>query len=227
MNKPVAIITGAGRGIGKEIAEVLAQRDHALTLVSRSAVAESTAHALVVPADVSLASDIDEIVKATLEKFGRIDVLVNNAGFAPVRSIEQMTHDEWRSVIDTNLSSVFYLCKAVWPTFRKQNAGVIVNISSMAARSPFAGLTAYGAAKAGLNLLGFGLAREGAEFGIRVHTIAPGAVETQMLRAFMPEEQFPREKTLDPAEIARIVGQCVAGDLRYTSGEVIWVHKTM
>jgi NAD(P)-dependent dehydrogenase (short-subunit alcohol dehydrogenase family) len=104
---------------------------------------------------------------------------------------------------------------------------VIVNISSLAARDPFPGFAAYGAAKAGLNLLGLSLAREGDPHNIRVHTIAPAAVETAMFRKLMDEAQYGRDKTLDPADIARVVAQCVAGDLRYTSGEVIYVRKSL
>src|SRR4029079_9090658 len=107
-------------------------------------------------------------------------------------------------VIDTNLSSAFYLAKALWDTFKKQHAGCIVNISSMAARDPFPGFLAYGAAKAGLNLLSLVLAREGAQHVIRSYAIAPGAVETEMFRPIMSKEQWPSEKTLDPADVARV-----------------------
>jgi NAD(P)-dependent dehydrogenase (short-subunit alcohol dehydrogenase family) len=104
---------------------------------------------------------------------------------------------------------------------------VVVNVSSAAARDPFPGFAAYAAAKAGLHLFGLSAAREGEPIGVRVHTVAPGSVETEMFRGLMTKEQWPADKTLDPADVARIIGQCVTGELRYTSGEVIYVHRTM
>ena len=86
---------------------------------------------------------------------------------------------------------------------------------------------AYGAAKAGLNLFALSAAREGAKIGVRVHAVAPSATETDMFRKLMTKEQWPPEKTLDPEEVARVIVQCVQGDLRHTSGEVIYVHKTV
>jgi NAD(P)-dependent dehydrogenase (short-subunit alcohol dehydrogenase family) len=153
--------------------------------------------------------------------------VVNNAGLAPVRPILEMTPDEWRAVIDTNLSAAFYLTRAAWPAFEKQRGGVVVNVSSAAARDPFPGFAAYGAAKAGLNLFGLSAAREGARIGVRVHTVAPAATETAMFRGLMTAEQYPPEKTLDPSDVAGVIADCVTGSLRYTSGEVIYVHKTL
>ncbi len=144
-----------------------------------------------------------------------------------MRSIREMSDDEWRAVIDTNLSAAFYATRAAWPAFARQGGGVVVNVSSAAARDPFPGFAAYGAAKAGLNLFGLSAAREGAAIGVRVHTIAPGAVETGMFRQIMPAEQWPAEKTLDPADVARVVLQCVRGDLRHASGEVIYLNKSL
>lgn len=233
MQQPVALIVGAGRGIGRAAAVELGRRGYRLSLASRSpAELEETNRlagggGLVVEADVSRADDVARLVAGTVETHGRLDAIVHCAGLAPVRSIVAMTVEEWHAVLDTNLSAAFYLCRAAWPVFERQKGGVMVNISSMSSRDPFPGFAAYGAAKAGLNLFGLSAAREGEALGIRVHTIAPGAVETSMFRQIVPEAQWPREKTLDPAEVARVIAQCVAGDLRYTSGEVIFVHRTL
>lgn len=229
---PTAIVTGAGRGIGRAIALELARRGYRLVLSARTqSEIDETARlcggGIAVAGNIAERSQIDALADRALREFGRIDVAVHNAGFAPVVSIPQMTDEQWHAVIDTNLSAAFYLARAVWPTFVNQKNGVLVNISSAAARDPFTGLGAYGAAKAGLNLLGLALAREGHPIGVRVHTIAPGAVETAMFRQILTPEQFSTDKTMDPAEIARLVGQCVAGDLKHTSGEVIYVHKTV
>ena len=230
MTQRVALITGAGRGIGKAAAIELARRDYVLALAARSPepldeTARSIGAAFVHAADVSDAAQVNELIAKTLEKFGRIDAVVHCAGVAPAVTVEQMTDAQWHDVINVNLSSAFYLGRAVWPTFRKQHSGVIVNISSFSSRDPFPGFAAYGAAKAALNVFSLVLAREGREIGVRVHTIAPGAVETEMLRGLLTEQQLPREKTLDPADVARVIAQCLDGDLRHTSGEVIFLSK--
>jgi len=231
MEQPVAIITGASRGIGQATAEELAGWGWRLVLVARTAerlqeIAEQT-QGLALAADITRPDEVQEIVRKTLGQFGRIDALVNCAGVAPALMIEQTTIEDWHQVIDTNLSAVFYLCKAVWEAFKRQQCGVIVNLSSLAARDPFPGFMAYGSAKAGLHILGLCLARQGQEHGIRVHTLALGAVETEMFRMLMTPGQFPASQTLAPDEVAKTIAACVSGELRYTSGEVIYLHKTV
>lgn len=228
----VALVSGAGRGIGRAVAIELSRREYAVGLIARThgdlrETAKNIADAQILPADVSKSDSITDAVTKCAERFGRIDALVHCAGVAPILNIEQATDQQWHEVIDTNLSAAFYLARAVWPIFKRQQGGVIVNISSLSARDPFVGFTAYGAAKAGINTLGLALAREGAPLGISVHTIAPGATETEMFRKLLSREQFSPEKTLDPAAVAVIVAQCVSGELKPTSGEVIWVHKTV
>ena len=232
---PVAIITGAGRGIGRATALELAGLGYRLALTARDLdalnetidVVGQPNRCVALRTDVTDPQQVDHLVNQTVDRLGRIDAVVHNAGLAPIRSIPEMTVSEWRAVIETNLSAAFYLCRAAWPVFEKQGGGVVVNVSSLASRDPFPGFAAYGAAKAGLNLFGLSAAREGETIGVRVHTVAPGATETGMFRALPGMDQYPRERTLDPAEVARIIGRCVTGDLRYTSGEVIYVHKTM
>ena len=232
---PVAIITGAGRGIGRATAIELARLGYRLSLAARNveALAETARLAgrpdqgVVCRTDVTDPEQVERLVRQTVDRFGRIDAVINNAGLAPVRSITETTVDQWRAVIDTNLSAAFYLCKSAWPLFERQRSGVVVNVSSAAARDPFPGFAAYGAAKAGLNLFGLSAAREGHKIGVRVHTVAPSATETEMFRGIMTQDQYPSDQTLDPADVARIIGRCVTGDLRYTSGEVIYVHKTI
>jgi NAD(P)-dependent dehydrogenase (short-subunit alcohol dehydrogenase family) len=232
MHVPVAIITGAGRGIGEAIALELSHRGYRLALASRNqkeleSVAARAAAAIPVQADVTRVDDVQRLVDKTLASFGRIDALVNNVGLAPVAKVDELSVEQWHAVINTNLSSAFYLARAVWGTFKEQHRGCIVNISSMASRDPLPGFLAYGAAKAGLNLMSLVLAREGAEHGIRSYAIAPGAVETAMFRRMVSKEKWPVEKTLDPADVARVVAQCIDGDLKYASGEVIFLSRTV
>lgn len=233
MEQHVAVITGAGRGIGRATTHEFSRGGFIVVLTGRDIAAlEETAKGcpgpcLVVQTDVTKPDDVERLVTITLDTFGRLDVLVNNAGLAPVKSITETTIEQWRAVLDTNLSAAFYTTRAAWPAFVRQRHGVVVNISSAAARDPFPGFAAYGAAKAGLNLFGLAAAREGQAVGVRVHTIAPSATETGMFRQIMTAEQYPPEKTLDPADVARVVLQCARGELRHTSGEVIYVHKTL
>ncbi|HEX8911534.1 MAG TPA: SDR family oxidoreductase [Humisphaera sp.] len=235
MNHPVAVITGAGKGIGRATAIELARRGYALAVAARNEtdllatlnVADADDRGVAIPTDVSVPAEVHRLVDGAVERFGRVDAVVHCAGVAPVRSVAEMSVDEWRQVIDTNLSAAFYLAKAAWPHFVRQGGGVLVNVSSMASRDPFPGFAAYAAAKAGLNLFGLSAAREGQAVHVRCHTIAPGAVETEMFRKLMTVEQFPKEKTLDPADVARTIAACVHGDLKYASGEVIYLHKTV
>lgn len=233
MSDRVGLVTGAGRGIGRAVAVELARRGYRLALVSRTQRELEETHTLCGQAanifsfvcDVADAQRVDALVADVLAKFGRVDVLAHCAGMVVKKSIEQLSIDQWRGMLDTNLSSIYFLCRRLWPVFRRQGGGVVVNVSSYSARDPFAGLGAYGAAKAGVNVLGLALAREGAEIGVRVHTVAPAATETAMLRSIISEQSVPREQAMPPEAVAKVIVQCACGDLACTSGEVIYVHK--
>src|SRR5205814_174405 len=143
-----------------------------------SSAATEAANSVAVPGDVTDPAHCQRLVEAAMERFGRLDALVNNAGTAPVLDVPATTPDHWRAIIETNLSAPFYASRAAWPLFARPRAGVIVNVSSVSARDPAPHLSAYAAAKGGLTSLGLSLAREGAPLGIRVHTIAPSSTET-------------------------------------------------
>jgi NAD(P)-dependent dehydrogenase (short-subunit alcohol dehydrogenase family) len=240
MSSPVVLITGASRGIGRATAVTLAKLGYRLALVARTeADLRETAgltglsadDVLLLPVDITDPAQAESAIAQAVARFGRLDALVNVAGLAPVRSIVETSVEEWRDVIETNLSAAFYLTKFAWPHLKAASTAernsVIVNISSLASRDPFPGFAAYGAAKAGLNVFGLVAAREGQADGIAVHTIAPGAVETEMFRGIMSPEQYPTEKTMRPEEVAEVIAQCVTGRLRHTAGEVIYLHKVL
>lgn len=237
---PVALITGASRGIGRATAVALAKLGYRLALVARTeadlrdtagVTGLSAEDVLLLPVDITDPARAESAIGRAVEQFGRLDAVVNVAGLAPVRSIVETSVEEWRDVLGTNLSATFYLTKFAWPHLKAASSAerqsVIVNISSLASRDPFPGFAAYGAAKAGLNVFGLVAAREGQADGIAVHTIAPGAVETEMFRGIMSPEQYPAEKTMRPEEVADVIAQCVTGRLAHTRGEVIYLHKVL
>ena len=187
----IAIVTGAGRGIGKGLALGFAEAGADVVVVARTvAEIEATAaliremgrKALVVPTDVRQSDQIENMVQKTLEEFGRIDVLVNNAGGSFVVMALEMSENAWDAIVRENLKTVFLCSKAVARVMLDQKKGNIVNISSVAGEGASPGLIAYGASKAGIINLTQTLALEWAPH-IRMNCIAPGVIETPGLRA--------------------------------------------
>jgi len=229
----VAIVTGAGSGIGAATAALLAEAGWAIALVGRDEtklqrtieqVTEQlgeSASLLPVTADVCKPEDIERMVQTTLDQFGRIDAIANIAGNAPLHPIDQITYEGWRACIDTNLTSVVMITRALWPTFKKQKSGMLVNVSSMASISPFPNFSIYAAAKVGVNMFTKCTADEGGKCGIKAVAIAPGAVETDMLRAIFDEKIVPREKTLAPMDVAAAIRDCMTGKRNFKNGETI------
>jgi NAD(P)-dependent dehydrogenase (short-subunit alcohol dehydrogenase family) len=233
---PVAIITGAGSGIGRAVAQALAAEGYAVVLVGRreeplretaESINQSQADpaTLVHPADITDPDQVDRLVETTTQQFGRIDALINVAGFATLVRLDGLDPKVWRSTIDVNLSGPVYLTRACWPKLCEADQPIAVNISSMASRDPFAGLGPYGVAKAGLNMLTFVTAREGEKAGLRAVAIAPGAVETSMLRNMFNQKQLPPDQALAPEQVAELVADCVTGRRSFTSGETLFINR--
>ncbi|QQE12140.1 SDR family oxidoreductase [Planctomycetota bacterium] len=228
----VAIVTGAGSGIGRDTAIQLSEAGFHVTLISRTETnLEETAvlikqtcedcDPLVLPLDLTQPEAAQQAVEQTIQKFGQVDLLCNVAGSAPLLKIEEITPNLWRDCIDINLSATVLMTQAVWGHFKSRQAGIIVNISSMASIDPFPGFSIYAAAKIGVNMFTKCSADEGKKYGITTVAIAPGAVETDMLRANFPEKVIPTEKTLDPSIIACKILECINDDESFTSGETI------
>ena len=227
MSKKVAIVTGASSGIGRACVEQLSEKGFALALIGRREaplidVGEAiSGDSLVVAADVGSPSSAGVIVRTVMKEFGRIDALVNNAGYAPLTEIEETTAEELERVYEVNTLGAGRLILEVWPVMKRQGAGVIVNVSSMATLDPFPGFFAYAGAKAGVELMARSCANEGAEHGIAAYAVAPGAVETPMLRNIVDEEMVPADKTLAPEEVASVIVGCVMGERPEASGATI------
>ncbi|MCC7409375.1 MAG: SDR family oxidoreductase [Phycisphaeraceae bacterium] len=227
----VVILTGAGGGVGQAAALALAHAGCDLLLTSRDprklqaaadAVGEANSrnvHVETFTADLSQPNTAPAVVEACLKHFGRVDVLAHVAGYAPNGPIDQITPEQWRATIDVNLTSLVLLTAAVWPVFRRQKKGLIVSVSSIASLDPFPGFSMYAPAKAGVNMFTLCAGREGAEFGIRAVAIAPGAIETPMLRKIYSEQDIPRDRTLRPEAVAEMIRDCVTGARDFESGQ--------
>jgi 3alpha(or 20beta)-hydroxysteroid dehydrogenase len=191
LNEKVAIITGGGRGIGRAIARKFAAGGASVLVAARSAkevnavakeIQASGRKAAAISADVSKESDCKKIIAEARKKFGRVDILVNNAGIlGPVKPVEEIDPAEWDEVLAVNLRGAFLLARLVLPEMYERGSGVILNISSVAAKVPYPWNGPYAASKAGLVGLTRTLAAEAARKGVRVNAICPGPVpETEM-----------------------------------------------
>ncbi len=232
MTDPVAIVTGASRGIGQHIARTLAARGAQVVAAARdnqgltdtcTRIERAGGCCRSVTVDVSTYAGACRAVQGAVAAFGRVDVLVNNAGCAPLYRMEDYDVAAFDRMMAVNCHAVFYLTRAVWPLFQKQGGGRIVNISSMAATDPFPGFQAYGAAKAWVNLFTRALADEGREHGISVFGVAPGAVDTTMLRQHFPD--FPTEQCLSPEQVADAVAWILEPAAGIASGSVVCVRR--
>lgn len=183
----VAIVTGASRGIGKEIAKKLAEQGTKLTLVGSSSEVISTAEELkgqgfqdviAVQADVTKEEEVQKAVDQTMKEFGQVDILVNNAGVGFFKLTEEVTLDEWKKVFEVNVQGVFLGAKAVLPHMKAQKSGTIITISSDVGRYTIPNGAAYTSTKYAVQGFSGSLAQEVREYGIRVGTINPGMVDT-------------------------------------------------
>ena len=235
----VAVVTGGTRGIGLCIARALAE-DGAFVVVSgrdaarlESAVKELEtlgALALGVAADQSKREDCDRLVDAAKERFGRIDVLVNNAGITRDQLLVRMKDDDWDQVMDTNLRGVFLMTRAVAKSMMRQKSGRIISIASAAGAMGNPGQVNYSAAKAGVIGLTKAAARELAHWNILVNAVAPGLIETDMAAAISTEareallQQVPLKRFGAAREVAEVV-RFLAGDgAAYVTGQTIHVN---
>jgi 3-oxoacyl-[acyl-carrier protein] reductase len=233
----VAIVTGASRGIGRAVAIKLAARFAQVIAASRGDHSESTVveiqsaggRAIAVSVDVTDRVSIDAMMSGALEQHGRVDILVNNAGITRDQLLMRMKGEDWDQVIATNLTAAFDCAQAVIKPMIKQRSGRIISISSVVGQTGNAGQANYAASKAGLIGFSKALAREVASRSITVNVVAPGLIDTEMLRS-LPDEHM-REvlsgvslgRIGQPAEIAAVVGFLVSDAASYITGQVIAV----
>lgn len=239
LNGSIALVTGASRGIGKAIAEKLVANG---ATVIGTATSENGAAAISEylkdkgegkVLDVANADSMQNLLTEINEKYGSVDILVNNAGITRDNLLMRMKDEEWQSIMDTNLTSIFKMSKAVLRGMMKKRKGRIINIGSVVGSTGNAGQANYAAAKAGVIGFSKSLASEVASRGITVNVVAPGFIDTDMTKALTNEQKesifkdIPANRLGDPKEIAATVGFLASDEAAYITGETIHVNGGM
>lgn len=235
MNNKIILVTGASRGIGREIAYTLAKEGH--TVIANYNKSEEKALSLkeqankenlkidIYKADVSKRNEVKEMVNYILRKYSKIDVLVNNAGIDQEKLFQDIADEDWNNVINVNLYSVFCVTQEVIPNMLNNKTGCIINISSIYGIIGGSCATSYSASKAGIDGLTKSLAKELGPSNIRVNSIAPGYIDTDMNKKFSSDvvneikNEIPLNKVGTPHSIANCVNWLIEDD--YTTGQVI------
>ncbi|MCZ6480280.1 MAG: 3-oxoacyl-ACP reductase FabG [candidate division NC10 bacterium] len=235
----VAVVTGGSRGIGRAVATVLAREGAVITLCARDRVLlekvaaeleSSGVQALAVQADVTRASEVEQMIGACVERFGQVDILVNNAGITRDNLLLRMKDEEWDAVLSTNLKGVFHCTRAVLRPMIKQRSGRIINLTSVVAVMGNPGQANYVAAKAGIIGLTKATAREVASRGITANAVAPGFIETDMTHALDLElqeqmrSQIPLGRFGRPEDVAELVAFLASDRAAYITGQVIHLN---
>ena len=207
LNGKICIVTGAGRGIGRAMAEALARHGGFVVLVGRTQATLQEAvdaigdRAMVQVADVAREADVLELCNAVIARAGRIDVLVNNAGVNPIfRGIERISLEDWQQIIDVNLTGVFLCCKHIGGAMGQ--GGSIINVSSVAGLGGLPRSVPYCASKGGVEMLTRALALDWAKRGVRVNTLAPGWVDTDLTHGLL-EHDVHGKRLLDRTPLGR------------------------
>lgn len=243
MDRKVALVTGGNRGIGKEIALVLAEDGYDIALNYRRETEElenvkneielKGVDCLLVKGDVSIFEDCEKMVKQTIDKYGKIDCLVNNAGITKDTLFLRMKEEDFKSVIDVNLVGTFNVTKQVVPYMTKARQGRIINLASVVGVSGNAGQANYSASKAGI--IGFtkSLAKELASRNILVNAVAPGFIKTDMTDVLKDEQKeailnvVPLKREGSPRDVANVVKFLAGEGSSYITGQVINIDGGM
>ena len=237
----VALVTGASRGIGRAIAIELAAQGALVVAAARGDHAAATASTIAgqggraeaVTADVTDTSTLEKLPGGIVERHGRIDIIVSNAGIARDHLLMRMKRDDWESVIAANLTATFTLAQAAMRPMLKQRGGRIIAVSSVVGQMGNAGQTNYAASKAGLIGFAKALAREVASRGITVNVLAPGLIDTDMTRAIGEKaqavwaEQIPLGRLGTPEEVAAAACFLASDEAAYITGHVLAVNGGM
>lgn len=239
MERKVALITGASRGIGRACAQALAAQGYFVAIHYRSQEAQARELASSIPgskifqADLGIEERCKDLVKQVKEAFGRIDVLVNNAGMSIDQLITFAKPSEFDTILDVNLKSTFNMCKAVSRVMIKQKAGSVINITSVVGHSGNAGQSMYAASKGAITAFTKSIALDLASFGIRANCVAPGFIKTDMTDELPAEAQaaildkVPLKRLGSPDEVAACVSFLASEGAAYITGSTIHVNGGM
>lgn len=238
-DKKVVLVTGGSKGIGKAIADIFASNGDAVVINYNKSHDEAEALRVILSlnnnavsieqADVSDYGQVKRMIGRIIEKYSRIDVLVNNAGITKDGFLMLMTEKDWKDVIDINLTGVFNCSKAVTEHMISQRSGVIINVSSLSGITGLSGQTNYSAAKGGVISFTKALSRELAPFVIRVNAVAPGVIETEIVESLNERvkkqflENIPLKRFGRPGEVASVVKFLASEDASYITGETICI----
>ena len=239
----VAVITGSTRGIGKAIARRLTQDacDIVLNYRSDDEAARSTLRdfeglpgkAVAIKADVSAPADASRLIETAVRSFGRLDILVNNVGPFLTRPLIETSDADWRSILDSNLSSAFYCARAALRVMREARTGCIINIGALNVEHSPVGVfeaPAYYIAKSGVIMLTRSLARSEGPFNIRVNAVSPGFIETEAYSHYRQEDRQAWARMIPlgwlgtPDDVAEVVSFLASDGARYVTGAVLHVH---
>lgn len=237
MNK-VIIVTGASRGIGKEIAKGLSKKGYQVianynkseeqAIKLKEELKKENINIDIFKADVSKRKEAEELVKYTIRKFGKIDVLINNAGISQIKEFTQITDEDWNNIINTNLNSVFYMTQETCKNMIHNKKGCIINISSIWGVIGASCEVHYSVSKAGIDAITKSLAKELGPSNIRVNSIAPGIINTEMNNKLSEKEienikeEIPLEKIGKAQDIEKCIEWLIEDE--YTTGQIISIN---
>jgi len=232
LENKIAIVTGACSGIGKAIAEEFLKQGAFVVFSDINEIEINSENSIFIKCDVSKSEEVNNLVEETIKKFGKLDIMVNNAGIGTVGDVLSTNDDDWNKIISTNLSSVFYGMRAASNKMKEKGInGSIINITSILGTVGFRGAIGYCASKGGINQLTKAGALDLAPFNIRVNAIAPGFIKTQMtkginedanLKSYI-EQKTPLGHMGEPIDIAKGAVYLASEDAKYVTGNILYI----
>jgi len=237
LENKIAVVTGASSGLGLSIADKFLKEGAKvvfsdINIEKGEEIVSQKENAIFIECNVTRSKEVNDLVEKTIEKFGKLDIFVNNAGTGTMVGIDSMSDEDWKKVMDVNLTGVFYGVRAAAKYMKNNNVkGSIINMSSILGINGFNGLASYCAAKGGVNQITRTAAMEFAPLGIRINAIAPGFIKTEMTKEMLEDEvcrkfleaSTPLGHIGDPEDIASAALYLASDDAKYVTGSILYV----